>query len=150
MALPGLTHRKPHIKRVSAGEVRTAHTTASQQHTPSPVSQCSLVVKHLDCDDGVIGQLVIHGRLHVGELGVEGVLGPGDMAGLVRSRYLHQRVGQVAGLEGHGHTCSPSHSSAETCAGAECWLSCDAVPGNRLSCRQPQPNTHHCMQYAPL
>lgn len=102
--LSGLAHRKPDIQRISACEVCTAHTTAPQQHTPPPVSQCPLVVKHLDCDDGIIGKLVIHGRLHVWKLGVEGVLGPGHMAGLVGSGYLHQRVGQVTGLEGHCYT----------------------------------------------
>ena len=102
---PGLAHWQPHIERVGASEVCTAYSAAAQQHAPPPVGQRALVVKHLDGDDCVVGQLIIHGGLHVGELGVQRVLGPGHMAGLVGSRDLHQRVGQIVGLKSHCHTC---------------------------------------------
>ena len=69
------------------------------------MGQRALVVKHLDSDDCIVGEPVIHGRLHVGELGVERVLGPGHMTRLVGGRDLHQRVGQIIGLKSHCHTC---------------------------------------------
>ena len=107
--LPGLAHWQPHIERVGTSEVCAAYSTASQQHAPPPVGQGALVVKHLDGDDCVVGQPVVHSRLHVGELGIQRVLGPGHMAGLVGSRDLHQRVGQIIGLKSHCHTCKWLH-----------------------------------------
>ena len=103
--LAGLAHWQPHVQRVSPSEVGAAHTACSQQHPPPSLADCAFVVKHPDCDDGVAGQLVIHGRLHVGELGIQGVLGPRNVVGSIDCRDLHQRVWQVIGLESHCHTC---------------------------------------------
>ena len=116
--LPGLTHWQPHIERVGASEMCTAHATAPQEYAPPPVGQRALVVKHLDSDDCVVGEPVIHSRLHVGELGVERVLGPGHMAGFVGSRDLHQRVGQIIGLESHCYTYKWFHMRLVTIL---CW-----------------------------
>ena len=107
--LPGLPHWQPHIERVGASEMCTAYAAASQEHTPPPVGQRALVVKHLDGDDCVVRKPVVHGWLHVGELGVERVLSPGHMTGLVGGRDLHQRVGQIIGLKSHCHTCKWFH-----------------------------------------
>lgn len=110
-----LEHWEPHIERVSASEVCTAHTAASQENSAPPVGQRALVVIHLDGDDCVIGEPVVHCWLHVGELGVEGVLGPGNMAGLVGSRDFHQRVGQIVGLESHCYACKTLHGGCYHC-----------------------------------
>ena len=57
-------------------EVCTAQGVAPQQHPPPPLGQGSLVVKELDGENAVAGQLVIDGWVSGGELGVEGVFGP--------------------------------------------------------------------------
>ena len=113
--LLGLQHWEPHIEGVGAREVCAAHTTAPQENTPPPVGQRALVVEHLNGDDGVVGEPVVHCWLHVGELGVEGVLCPGHMAGLVGSRDLHQRVGQIIGLERHCYACRTFHGGVTIC-----------------------------------
>lgn len=108
-ALAGLAHGQPHIQGVRPREMCTAYTTASQQHPPPPLAHCALIVKHPHSDDGVAGQPVIHGRLHVGEFWVEGMLCPRDMTGPTLSRNLHQWVGQVIGLESYCYTYTAPH-----------------------------------------
>ena len=112
----------------------TAHTTAPQEDAPPPVGQRALVIKHSDSDDCIVGKPVVHGRLHVGELGVERVLGPGHMAGLVGSRDFDQRVGQIIGLKSHCHTYKWFHMCLVT---IECW---DLLQDADCDVRQCKPS----------
>ena len=104
MACAGLMHGQPDIQGVLPSEVSAANTVAAKQLPPPPLGQSALIVKQLEGDDGITGQLVIHHGLCSRELGVESVLGPGQVVGPARCGHLHQGVGQIIGLERHSHT----------------------------------------------
>ena len=101
MACAGLMHGQPHIQGVLPGQVSAANTVASKQLPPPPLGQRALVVKQLEGDDCVAGQLVIHHGLCGRKLGVECVFGPGQVLGAAGCGHLHQGVGQIIGLKCH-------------------------------------------------
>ena len=96
-------HGQPDIQGVLPSEVSAANTVAAKQLPPPPLGQSALVVKQLEGDDCITGQLVIHHGLCGRELGVESVLGPGQVVGPAGCGHLHQGVGQIIGLECHRH-----------------------------------------------
>ena len=70
-------------------EVSTAQGIAAQQDPPPPLGQGALVVKELDGENTVAGQLVVDGWVCGGELGVQGVLGPEGVSIVTGCGYLH-------------------------------------------------------------
>lgn len=103
MACAGLMHGQPDIQGALPGEMSAADTVAAKQLPPPPLGQSALVVKQLEGDDCITGQLVIHHGLCGRELRVESVLGPGQVLGPAGCGHLHQGVGQIIGLECHRH-----------------------------------------------
>lgn len=76
------SHGQPNVQGVLPMEVCTAQYVAAQQNPPPLLCQGPFVVKELDSENAVTGQLVIDGWVCGRELGVKGVLSP-EGVGLV-------------------------------------------------------------------